>query len=263
MTKYLFPLIFALAACTSTEKTTPEKAKTPETIVAHFANENEMDNRMVVIDALVAQSGMVASSLNYRKQDGTFVKVLAYLSKDNVILKIEEQYSDGNEGNMGSVTYYMNDGKPFVTHELLDEVDAENAHEFVDRISYYNPSGKVIKTKERRGYTQDESEQKAFVPVGLHAVTIDRAMRALNAKNEFAITFQGFAYQEALTYLIVGENKENGFTSTLKCDFQDQLLFTLSKNQEAFIGKPLKVTFNVEEDQGFEYQVYTGGSFSK
>lgn len=263
MFKIILPVLLVAVACSSPEKNKTEKSKSPETVVAHFANENEMDNRIVVIDALVAQSGIVASSLNYRKQDGTFVKVLAYLSKDNVILKIEEQFANGNEETMGSITYYMNNGKPFVTHELLDEVDADKAHEFVDRISYYNTNGKVIKSKERRGYTQDESEQKAFVPVGLQGVSIDRAMRALNAKNEFAITFRGFAYQDALTYLIVGENKEDGFTSTLKCDFEDQLLFTLGKNQEAYIGKPLKVTFNVEEDQGFEYQVYTGGSFTK
>lgn len=262
MLKYIFPLALVLVACGGHSKNEKETPKKPETVVAHFSSELDMNNRMVEIDALVKASDLVASSLNYMKPDGSFVKVLAYLNKEKIILKIEEQFSNGNNQTNGSITYYMNDGKPFITHELLDEANGA-AHEFVDRVSYYDKNGKVIKTKERRAGFQDDAEKMGYTPVGLHAVKIDRAMRALHAEKEFETTFQGFAYQDALTYLIIGENTPDGYTSSLKCDFQDQLLFQLSKKPETQIGKKLNVTFVVEEDQGFEYQVYTGGSFVK
>ena len=156
----------------------------------------------------------------------------------------------------------MNDGKPFLTQELLDEANG-TSHRFVDRISFYNKAGKVVKTKERSGLYQEETEQLAYRAVRFHAVSIDRAMRALNAKGEFETTFQGFVNEGPLLYLVVGENKEDGYTSALKCDFQDQLLKQLSKNSLQQLGKKVSVSFVVEEDQGSVYQIYTGGNWAK
>jgi hypothetical protein len=236
MLKYIIPFsLLVLTACSGESKDQSNADKSDKSVVVSFENEVEMNNRMVEIDALVGQNDKYATSLNYMKEDGTSIKVLAYLSKNNEILKIEEVFTD---------------------------VATQN-RQFLDRVSYYDAKGKVIKTKERRADFQDITENMAYKPVKSNAVSIDRAMRALNAEKEFETTFQGFAYQEALTYLIVGENKENGFTSSLKCDFKDGLLSALMNKPETHLGKPLKVTFVVEEDQGLEYQVYTGGSFKK
>jgi hypothetical protein len=265
MLKYIIPFsLLVLTACSGEPKDQSKADKTDKSVVVSFQNEVEMNNRMVEIDALVGQNDKYATSLNYMKEDGTSIKVLAYLNKNNEILKIEEVFTDVATQELGSILYYMNNGKPFITRELLDvPVAGGDKRQFLDRVSYYDAKGKVIKTKERRADFQDITESMAYKPVKSNPVRIDRALRALNAEKEFETTFQGFAYQEALTYLIVGENKENGFTSSLKCDFKDGLLTTLMNKPQTQLGKPLNVTFVVEEDQGLEYQVYTGGSFKK
>jgi hypothetical protein len=258
---FIIPLFF-LACSGNDSLKNPEPSRTDEKIVVTLKGEVDMMNRKVAIDALVEQAGNVATSLNYMKSDGSFVKVLAYLNKENVILKIEEQFSNGSDQTNGKAIYYMNDGKPFLTQELLDEVSG-TAHRFVDRISFYNKSGKVVKTKERSALYQEESEQLAYSAARFHAISIDRAMRALNAKGEFETTFQGFVNEGPILYLVVGENKEDGYTSALKCDFQDQLLKQLSKNSLQQLGKRLQVSFVVEEDQSSVYQIYTGGDWAR
>lgn len=265
MLRYIIPFsLLLMTACSGGDQDQSKNDTADKSVVKSFENEVEMNNRMVEIDALVGQNDKYATSLHYMKEDGSAVKVLAFLSKDNQILKIEEVFTDVVTQQLGSIIYYMNDGKPFITRELLDiPVTGSESRQFLDRVSYYDSKGNVIKTKERRADFQDVAETMSYKPVKANKVNIDRAMRALNAEKEFETTFQGFAYQEALTYLIVGENKENGYTSSLKCDFKDGLLSTLMNKPESHLGKPLQVTFVVEADQGLEYQVYTGGSFKK
>lgn len=74
--------------------------------------------------------------------------------------------------------------------------------------------------------------------------------------------FQGFVFQDVIIYLVVGENKLDGFIFVIKCDFQDQLIVIFFFNQKKYIGKFLKVNFEEYMDfDGLEMQFYFGGSF--
>lgn len=266
MIKYIFPILFILAACSSEETNKPEKKEDPATVVKKFANEEEMDNRMVEIDALISTSTQMASSMKFMKNDGTYVQVLGHMNRDNQILKLEEQFSDGENKNQGIRYYYLNGGKPFVTRELIDEAQPDGTFMFVDRISYYSDKGKVLKTKERRASYQEETETMKYKPVGLTEVKIDRALRALNSQKEFACTFQGLFMEGGVTYLVVGENNKTDkdpFTAALRCEYKDPLILQLSSNPEGYIGEKLKVNFEFKTDQNFEYMVYTGGDFAE
>ncbi len=264
MLKYIFPLVVLVFAVSCSDTKADETKKTEEdSIVKSFKNEADMDNRAVEIDAIISTSEQLASSLKYQKSDGSYVQVFGHMNRDNQILKIEEQFSDGDGKSSGSITYYLNGGKPFMTVELIDEV-VDGTATFVDRVSYYDAKGNVLKTKERRAAYQEETEQMAYTPVKLRKASIDRAMRALNSEKEFAITFQGFVYEGAYTYLIVGENsKDNPYTCALRCDYKDPLILQLSSNPEAYIGEKLKVNFQIRSDQNFEYMVYGGGDFAE
>lgn len=267
MLKYIFPLALLLCACSS-EENSADTTKTEDkaTVVKTFANEKEMDNRMIEIDALIGTSTQMASSMKYQKNDGTFIQVIGQMNRDNQILKIEEQFSDGEGKSQGQRFYYLNGGKPFATREMIDEAQPDGTYMFVDRISYYNAKGKVMKTKERRSSYQEETENMKYAPVALSGITIDRAMRALNSEKEFASTFQGLVLEGGATYLILGENdpdNKNSFTAALRCDYKDPLILQLSNDQDAYIGKKLKVSFEFRSDQNFEYMVYAGGDFAK
>lgn len=262
MLKYIFPLAFLFAACSSVDDSATKDSKKDE-IVQSFENESDMDNRIVEIDALVGTSEKLVSSMKYQKSDGSFVQVIGYMNRDNQILKIEELFSDGSGKSQGQRIYYLNGGKPFVTQELIDEILPDNNGSFIDRVTYYNAKGKVLKTKERRSAYQEDTEVMAYKPVSLHGITIDRAMRALNSEKEFASTFQGLVFDGGATYLVVGENSKNDpYTAALRCDYKDPLILELSSDPDSFLGRKLKVNFEIKNDNNFEYMVYAGGDFA-
>jgi hypothetical protein len=264
MLKYIFPLLIVLTACGGPEKTEKPKEKPAAKVVVSFENEADMDERVVEIDAIVDQAGLIASSLYYSKSEtGESIQVDGHMNSDNVILKMEEFFNDGEGRNNGRRVYYLNNGKPFVTIEQFDDVSGPTP-QFVDRMSYYDEKGNVIKTKERRGNFQEIVEKMQYKPVPLQGITMDRAMRAINQEKEFETTFQGFVDQDVFTYLSVGENKPDGFRSALRCDFKDLLIMTLADNEEAYLGEKLRVNYQKEtQSNGFQFQVYAGGEFAK
>lgn len=260
MIKYIFPIVLLLAACGEDTKTVD---KPKGEIVKSFKNEAEMDEYMQELDALVAASGTVANSLHYEKSDGTMIEVIGHMDRDNKIHIVEEQFAEGAGKTTGVRFFYLNqNGKPFATHEQIDEITGDQA-QFVERITYYDSKGKVLKTKERRAQFQDEIDRFSYKPAPKHAISIDRAWRALNSEKEFETTFQGFVYQDVMSYLIVGENSKDGFTSALRLDYKDLLIQQLNNDPDAYIGEKLTVNFQVHEDRGLEFQIYAGGKFVK
>lgn len=262
MWRVVLPLLVLLTACGGLEEdTVVDNKKDKKTkVVVHFKNEAEMDARILQIDSITAAADQIASSLRYSKDEtGESIEVFGYMNTNNEIMKIEEQFSDGNGKSNGKRTYYLNGGKPFVTLELIDEVAGDKA-QFVDRISYYDEKGKVMKTKERRADYQDLTETMSYKPVPLYAVSMDRAMRALNQEKEFQTTFQGFIHQDVFSYLIVGENNPDGFRSTLRLDYKDKLIQLMSDNEKGYMGESIRVNFQKHTDEtGFQFQVYAGG----
>lgn len=258
--KYIFPMcLLFLTACGSSEEKTKETKKEP--VVRVFKNESQMDDRVQELKIIVESSDLVANSLRYEKPDGSSIEVIGHVDKTSVLQIVEEVFSGGNGKTNGTIFYYLQNGKPFVTQELIDEVNEQNEGVFIDRISYYDVNGKVIKTKERRASFQDDIVNESYKAVPLHAVSIDRAMRALNSEKEFETTFQGFVHQDMFSYLIVGENTPDGYTTALRLDYKDQLINVLNSDPKKYIGSKIKLNFENHEDRGFHFQVYAGGKF--
>lgn len=264
MLKYIFPLMLVLAACGGSNEQPAEQPEKKTPVVVSFASEADMDHRMIEIDTLVNRSGLVASSLYFSKgETGESIQVDGHMNEENTIMKLEEFFNEGNGKNSGKRIYYLNGGAPFAIHELFDDVSGAKP-QFVDRISYYDEKGKVLKTKERRGDYQDLTETMRYVPVGVVTMTMDRVMRALNQEKEFETTFQGFIHQDIFSYISVGENKPDGFRSALRLDYKDQLIMALSANEEGYLGEKVRVNYEKHVDEtGFEFQVYAGGKFAE
>jgi hypothetical protein len=262
MLKYLIPSVLLFAACQTKSESPETTEKKPEQVVINLANEAQMDARRTEIDSIVSKAGLIASSLYYSKgETGESIEVNGYMNEDNVILKVEELFNDGNGKNSGRRLYYLNGGAPFMTIEEFDDV-SQTPTQFVDRISYYDQKGKVLKTKMRQGPLQDITETLPYTPAPLNSVSIARAMRALNQEKEFETTFQGFIHQDVFSYISVGENRPNGFHSALRLDYKDPLIVALSANEKGYIGEPLRVNYQKHtDDSGFQFQVYAGGEF--
>lgn len=237
--------------------------KKSEKVSQKLDNEDAIEAEIAAIEEEVLKADLVAHSLSYAKENGEAIEVLAHLSKDNVILKIEEKFSEGNGKNSGTITYYLKDKYPFVTKELFEDLSNPNAAKFVERVSYYDKKGKAISTKEKRVNYQEELPSVSFISVPLKTCSIERAMQVLEQKGDFETTFQGFAVTEVLNYIIVGQPKADGYTSALRVELEDNFIKDALKNQKANLNKKCRVTFEIAENSGFEYQLYTGASWSE
>lgn len=242
-----------------------ENSKSKETEIAtsyqKLSNEESIDAEIKTIDDEIAKSDQIANSLNYSKENGEAIQVIAHLSSDNEILKLEEKFTGGEGKNTGKILYYLKNGIPFTTKELFEDYTDAQHPKFVERISYYDVKGNVMATKEKRVNYEEELPNVNYVSAPKHTCKMDKAMRVLNQKGEFELTFQGFVETDALNYLIVGQPGENGYTSAMRIEFNDKFIVDALKNQRKYLNRKCRVSFAVSENSGFEYQVYTGGEW--
>jgi hypothetical protein len=247
-------LVFSLFSCNSTK----EKEVKNQTVPAEGAYNAEMK----AIDSEIENSGQTASSLRFTKENGSTIVVRAHLSDKGNMLKIEEEYNDGELKNIGTTSFYYKKDKIFATREYFDDKLSENTPKFVDRISYYDEKGNVIRTVEKRVNFEEELENAEYTEVKKVKVSIERAKKVLDQKDEYKITFQGIIEVNALNYLIVGSSGNDAFTSGIRVDYDDAFIKTLLKNQEKYLNKKIEVVFeNITDQTGFTYQSYIQGKF--
>ncbi len=241
-----------------------DKAEGEKTQVAgskKLSNEESLDAEIKAIDDEAAKAGLVANSLTYGKENGESIEVLAHLNEKNVILKLEEKFSEGMGKDNGTITYYMKNGIPFATKEYFEDNANPQTPKFVERISYYDAKGKVLATKEKRVDFEEELVNVGFVSVPTHSCSVARAMRVLDQKGEFETTFQGFALTEALNYLIVGQPGDDGYSTALRIEHEDAFIQEAMRDQKKMLNQKCRVSFQLAQTSGFTYQVYTGGQW--
>ncbi len=259
MLKYLLPVILVLSACGESKKNVEEKKEIP--VVAVLKNEAEIEARMADIDSLLVKSQLQANSLMFANEEGKSVSVIAHLVEGNLILKMEENFSEGNGGTQGIRYYYLNDGKLIATHEMMAEM-SNNVGVWVDRYSFYDKNEKVVKSKERRADEQEKTEVMQYTPCALSQLDTKKVFRILNNQEEFATNFQGFYHAGQDDFIQIGANGIDGYTATLRLSFQDDFIKILNANEKAYIGKPVKVQFDiVRMVDGFTFMEYLSGSF--
>lgn len=252
-----YTIVFLLGtsffSCNNSEKKEGEIVKT------ELKQEDSFNAEMTAIDAEVAISGKMISSLRYAKEDGSSIVAHAHLSEKDVVMRIDEEFNEGNGKDFGKISYYMKDGKVFLTKEYFEDHSVVEAPKFVERISYYDKNEQVEKSVEKRVELEETLVLMDYEPCELRQLSIKRAKKVLNQEGEFAITFQGFVNANAIYYLIVGENKANGYTSALRVDYDDQFIKMLLKDEKQYLGKKIKVGFeNRTDNSGFQFQAYLG-----
>lgn len=221
--------------------------------VKSFENEDEFEDQIADIDNNTELS--VINSLAYNNNEGSRVEAVAYLDKKDKEVKIEETFSDVKSGNYGKKTFYIQNGKKFATREVYFDNQLKTPS-FVERLSFYDSKEKVIFTKERFSELEEELPELAYQIGTLKECSIDRTMRVLNQEGEFSTTFQGFASDGNLSYLLVGENTSDGYASSLAVQYKEGDVQKLMNNEKAMIGKPLEVVHQVMIDErGLKFQV--------
>lgn len=209
----------------------------------------DAEKYMQIIDN---DSLFTGKSLYYSKENGESVEVDIFVNDSNVVVKMVEEYTVLGSNSICTNVFYYKDNHKFVSKELFEEVDGD-VYSFVERVTYYK-EGVAAVTKERKANFENELVDKVFMIVGTHDCSDKRAFEAMNQKNEFATTFQGFVESEQLIYLIVGEDKKDGFSTTLIVQFITPVINELRANESKMIGTPLRVNFETIKEHGFESQ---------
>jgi hypothetical protein len=258
MAKFFFSLLFLfLITSCGTKNQSPDKI-----IEEKLSITESLNAEITAIEQEITTNAQTASSLRYSKENGESVVVAAYFDPSGNILKIEEFFTQKNNGSNGLKSFYLRNNKPFATKEYFADNSNAKAPKFVDRISYYDENEKIIQTIEKKVDFEEDLDNTEYVVVPPVSCSINRAQQVLNQEGEFETTFQGFVHVDVLSYLVVGEPKPNGYTSALRADYEDGMLKELLKNEKKHLNRKIRVEFNtITDPSGFEYQVYLGAKF--
>ena len=203
------------------------------------------------------------NSLYYTREDGASVEVFVYFDDSNKVIKTEEKYTVKKEGSICTNLFYYKDNKMYVSKEFFEDGEGESAV-FVERVTYYDKKGKAKATKSRKAPFEDQLYNSMFLVDKTRACSDERAVKVLNQQGEYETNFQFFVNDQHLLYLVVGENKEDGYRSSLVVQQKGPVIQQLLANEKASVGKPLKVDFvRTIGEFGFVFQALMNVEFVK
>jgi uncharacterized protein YfaP (DUF2135 family) len=244
--------LILIASCQNTNKNSEESQVKSST-------NPKVEKIMASIEQINAQAEnyTVANSLFYQHNDGSTEEVFAYLNKDQQIVKIEEKFKNGKNSNSGVRYFFFENGKRIASKErFIDVVNAKG--QFRERLSFYNENGKAIHTNERLALYEEDLEKIDFQSVEPYNCSMETAENVLNQKGVFSTTFQGFATDGPVDYLIVGGPGETGYASALAIQYTDGEVNRLKANEKTMINTPLIVEFEkMMDERKLEFQVLT------
>lgn len=247
-----FICLILVASCQNT-------AESPTENSVETTSNPKVDEIQSIIENINSKTGelTVANSLSYQHNDGSSEEVFAYLNDKQEIVKLEEKFKNGKNSNSGVRFFYFENGKRIASEErFIDVVKAKG--QFRERVSYYDKSGKPFHTKERKTMYEEDLEKVEFAAIKPYNSSMETAENVLNQKEVFSTTFQGFASDGPIDYLIVGGPGKTGFASALGIQYSDSQINYLKANQERLINAPLTVEFEkMMDERKLEFQVLT------
>lgn len=255
----LFCISFLLFSC---DESGEQDDNETDSGISTQSEENSADNDAEKYVAEVDSADYVSGkSLSYSKPNGASIAVEFWLNDSNQVVKMIEYSAKANGGTIDKKYFYYKDNKKYVTKEYFDDSKGDKSG-YVERISYYK-NGRPAITKMRRADFEDYLEFESFKVVEPKDCSDQKAYDVLNQTSEYSTTFQGFVYDEHMTYLLVGPNTKDGYVSSLSVQFKTGVIRKLMENERAYIGTPLIVNFETAISEiGFEFQVLTSVEFA-
>lgn len=244
-------LTFALLSCGETDENVIDETKD----VFEQPNEQEIEYE-TLIDAIDNNETLrEGKSLFYSRDDGATEEVTLFVNDSNVTVKIYHEFTTPNAPSLSSNTYHFKDGIMISSKQLFEEGTTEEGH-FSEVKTYYDKDEKPIVTKKRIAPYEDNLEFEQFTIIENQSLGYERPLQILNQEGEFATTFQGFMKEDPYLYMIVGENKPNGYYSSLVVQLMNPLINEMQKNEEEMKGTQLNVNFEtLNSTEGYIYQI--------
>ncbi|MGC6433242.1 MAG: hypothetical protein ACON4M_03500 [Crocinitomicaceae bacterium] len=249
----LFTILSILSySCSDAIKTESEQTISGMTVEARDTEEEEHEAYVVKID--LDDSLKIIHSLFFTKEDGSQIDITGYLNQNDEVVKLIEKYVDGANKFYKQTTFYIKDGKKYVSNEHFDDTTNRHKPQFIERISYYDQETKPLFTKERKAIYEEDLGKSSFYYVEPYDYSIKRALDVINQEGKFQTKFQGLVFSGPHSYITVGE--EDGYISALLIQYESDFTRKLKKNQLPYLGKPLELNFQrVVDDNGFQFQL--------
>lgn len=201
----------------------------------------------------------VTNSLYFTKEDGSSLSVIAFLNEKEEVVKLIEKNVDGITNRYQTTTYYVKNGRKYITNEHFEDTIDKSNPQFIERISFYDEKEMPINTRIRKAQYEEDLDKNIFQNVPVYNCPIERALQVINQQGKYVPKFQGLVFSGRTTYITVGEDDEEGFISALLIQYENETTRKMRKNQNALIGKPLDLQFQkVMDDNGFEFQLLLG-----
>ena len=258
---FLISFLFLLTACGESENLNIDNGEFVDD--EYNPSSQEMSFEQLIYDIDQNDSLRLGHSLSYSREDGASMEVTIYVNAKNETVKLVEQYVNANSPSISSNVFHFKSGAIISSKELFEEGEGEDGY-FVERITYYNIKEEPIITKRKTAPYEDQLDNEVHEVVEKHKCYYDKAMRALERKGEFSVTFQGFVKEEPYLYLIVGENTKNGYYSPLVVQYMTPLIKKLQEDEVGMLGTPLSIDFDqLSGAEGYEYQILLSASIRK
>jgi hypothetical protein len=249
-------LFITIVSCDSSEPIDNPNPDGTETNVPRAQDELEL-----YLDGLDYNDSLeTGNSLFYSRGAGPTaesVEVKIFLDDSSQIVKMVEIIVAPGSNSVTSNRFYYRGDKKVATKRFFQESVKDSAY-FVEVRSYYDTNEEVKVTKRRTARFEEQLDQEMFKVVKSEDCKSDRALRILNQQGEFETTFQGFIDMEGFIFLIVGENKKNGFATSLIVQMVTPFVQELRNNEKKMIGTPLIVQFETVTDSGGSEQILHG-----
>ncbi len=250
----IFYLVILSTILISCDNTVP--VEYPDDINSEYVpNEKETAFEQMIFDIDQNDSLLIGQSLFYSREGGASVEVEIKVNDSNQMVKMVEEYTTENFPSIASNTFYFKNAKMIASKELLEEAVGDSSH-FVERVTYYDENENPIITKKKAANFEEELDYESYQIIDNQKCSYGRALEVLNQENEYATTFQGFVKEDPYLYLIVGENKENGYYSSVVVQYMTSLIKKLQQDEKGMLGTPLEIEYEtLNGDQGYEYQI--------
>jgi hypothetical protein len=111
-------------------------------------------------------------------------------------------------------------------------------------------------SRQREAEYEVDLELAVFKLVDAVDCPVDNVMQIINQVGPYELTFQGFTSNGEMDFVILGENVQEGFTTSLAVQHKEGDIQKLYTNEKAYIGDPLEVEFErMIDSRDFEFQV--------
>lgn len=250
-------LLFATSCSTSNDE--KNNVDTKPNVVAKANVEGEAYLEYLDLnDSLYKMNSLYYSrSVNDKME---WAQVIMSIDDSNTMQKMVEQFSPMGSNTVFSNHFYFKDGYKYATKQFFAESVGDSSY-FVELLSYYDKNEKVLATKRRTAHYEDLLTQEQYMVADTKECSPERAFRIINQEGEFATTFQGFVEgPQGYSYLVVGEDKKDGFSTALVVQRSSPLLTELRNSEKAMLGLPLVINFETITDAGGSQQILLGVS---